>query len=95
MKAIHHGTIIYTPPHTEDGMGSLYLGGDWRFDCGGTAQQMVGAAFRFAADRLSVPLGPPLVVAPPEADQPLPECFDAQREALDAIAVAGWREQGE
>ncbi len=29
------------------------------------------------------------------AEQPAPECFDAQREALDAIAVAKWREQGE
>jgi len=28
-------------------------------------------------------------------EQPLPECFDAQREALDAIAVARWLEQGE
>lgn len=27
-----------------------------------------------------------------DVDQPLPECFDAQREALDAIAVARWRE---
>jgi len=30
-----------------------------------------------------------------EIEQPLPECFDAQREALDAIAVARWLEQGE
>lgn len=30
-----------------------------------------------------------------EVEQPLPECFDAQREALDAIAVARWREQGQ
>lgn len=30
-----------------------------------------------------------------EVERPLPECFDAQREALDAIAVAKWREQGE
>lgn len=95
MKAIHPGTIIYTLPHCDEGMGSLYLGGDWRFDEDGSVHEKVGAAFRFAADRLSVPLGAPLVLAVPGVDQPLPECFDAQRETLDAIAVARWREQGE
>lgn len=43
-------------------------------------------------------LGVDLVEAsrqPEDVEQPLPECFDAQRDALDAIAVARWREQGE
>ena len=43
-------------------------------------------------------LGVDLVEASRQAEevgQPLPENFDAQRDALDVIAMARWREQGE
>ncbi len=63
---------------------------------GDGAQKLVACVLIHIASKHGVDLVEGSAAGQAEAiEQPLAECFDADREALDVIAMARWREQGE
>lgn len=92
MKVTKPGTLLFVGDQG-NGRPHLTVCG-WSFHCAGappTDEQraIVVTAIRYLAQLHQVTLD----AAPPEVPTPAPECFDAQRAALDAIAIARWRDE--
>lgn len=87
MKAIIPSTLIYTPPSHPGDTGSLYIGGGWEFNAPGSPQESAAACFAFVARSLQIPLQ-----HDDEGPQRPTVTIESERAALDAIAIARWKE---